>query len=150
MTAPFVPHTTGRSMPLDFFQLPQYVVLDLEEPIRKYHDQIAHVDEYELSIDEVLSEALIFIADEWRADQGLGAFHETMGQVFTTVDISPQEAEIVGTAAEALAKDLLQQIRQGHLYAADHLLHYRLAKEWVDENTPVLERHLSIHHTKTG
>ena len=150
MTAPFVPHTAGRSMPLDFFHLPQYVVLDLEGPIRKYNDQIANVDEYELSIDEVLSEALIFIADEWRADQGLGAFHEAMGKCFTTVDISTEEAEIVGSAAEVLAKDLLRQVRQGHLYAADHLLHYRLAKEWVDENTPVLERHLSIHHTKTG
>lgn len=150
MTAPFVPHTTGRSMPLDFFQLPQYVVLDLEEPIRKFHHQIAHVDEYELSIDEVLSEALIFIADEWRADQGLGAFHNAMGACFTTVDISPGDAEIVGSAAEALAQDLLRQVRQGRLYAADHLLHYRISKEWVDENTPVLERHLSIHHTKTG
>jgi hypothetical protein len=150
MTAPFVPHTTGRSMPLDFFQLPQYVVLDLEEPILKYHRQIAEVEEYELSIDEVLSEALIFLADEWRADHGLGAFHEAMGQCFTTVDISPGDAEKVGSAAELLAKEMLLQVRQGHLYAADHLLHYRISKEWVDENTPVLERHLSIHHTKTG
>jgi hypothetical protein len=144
MNDPFVPHATTYSAPPDFFHLPRTVVLDLEEPIRKFNDTVLVSNEYELSIDEVMSEILIYIADEWRATAGLTALERNMTDLFNEDSIP------IGGATRELAAQLLQRLQHHSLYASDHLLHYRLAKEWIDGETPVLERHLDLKQVKTG
>ena len=151
MTA--MPCSLARSvLPPDFFRMPKTVVLDLEGPIRKFQSETAECCESELCVDEILSEVLIFISQDWRADDGITALKKSILNCFENGrdDHKSIDAICVSNAAGRLGHSLLDQLRHFGLYGQDGVLHYELAKDWIDKTTPVLHRHVTGQTLKTG
>jgi len=150
----FVPSTVVARQPPDFFQLPAIVILDLSDAIRKFFQAVAaSTDECEFYIDQLLAEALLFISQDWRANDGLEAFRLSYLNCFLSdghMGVSMNEATTISDAAKRLAAELLAALRHYGLYASDGMLHYELAKNWIDERTPILERHITLTRVKTG
>ncbi|MNU19503.1 hypothetical protein D3C71_77320 [compost metagenome] len=139
--------------PVDFHQLPQVVILDLSDAIVKFQQDVANAtDEHEFYVDEILGEALLFISQDWRANKGLDAFRNSVIACFATHHSGEelQEAAAISDAAMRLAETLLAMLRHHGLYASDGMLHYELSKNWIDNRTPVLNRHITLTRVKTG
>ncbi len=142
----------GVYQPMDLFKLPERVVLDLQEPIQKFLYEIGDCSENELCVDEVVSEVLAFITEDYRADAGITALKRSVLNCFVNGRDNNKSADAicVSNAAGRLGRAMLDQVRLHRLYARDGVLHYDLDQEWLDQTSPMLVRHVRIPPKRTG
>lgn len=127
------PRVTVDRLPPEWPQMPERLILNLEEPIREFMAALERTHQYDYSVGDFIDEILIYVRASFIDLEALEEFIEETQHHF------PEDAPVLVPAVARLGKSLLRELHLCGAYTSDGLLHYVLER-WINPYTPVLVR----------
>lgn len=131
MTERPAPRLTVEQLPPDWEQLPERLILELEQPINEFRAALEHTSEHDYSVDNFLNEIILVTRAQFIQPEAFDEFLQEISEKYS------QDAPVLVPALAKLGKSLLSQLQLCRAYSADGLLHYWV-DSWLDAYTPVL------------
>lgn len=116
---------------------PRTLIMDIEEPVKKYHETINVLTETEIDISEMLDEIMIYLSDISTCQNGIESMSNNIKNMYQSNHLE-EEGIIVADATVELALVIKKQAIQNKLYTDDGELPY-IVGGWINDTLPLFK-----------
>ena len=119
---------------------PNGVVLDLKEEIKAFWEGVGKAEEFELSIDDSISEVLLYIGNEKDALQdGIPALGQDIKAIHER-ESGFKDGQILSETMMEFGKAIFHKLKQFGAYTPEGILPYDFNRVWADSTSPCLTK----------
>ena len=126
-----------------YSSLPKFIIIDIENPMRCFYEQVADMVNCEAELDFILDEIVTHIADINFYHQGIEALHAQIKQMHSHQIEFKNDGIILANATSQLAHAVMEQIEINKLYVSSGVFPYE-HHGWLGTYTPIFRKNLEF------